>query len=127
MATGGALLLTVPADPGLWSSFDEAAHHCRRYMADGLRARLSEAGYEIEYLTPFMTPLYPLMWVWRRLTAVVERHAGDRPISDLKVIPGVNEALRWMLAFEPSALAARRQLPFGTSLVAIGRPAPGVD
>jgi SAM-dependent methyltransferase len=126
IAMGGALLLTVPADPTLWSSFDEAAHHCRRYTAVSLRTRLSDAGYDIEYLTPFMTPLYPLMWIWRRSLGVIQRHATGQPLDDLRVIPGVNEALRWMLACEPRMLTARRQLPFGTSLVAIARPATSV-
>jgi SAM-dependent methyltransferase len=126
IASGGALLVTVPADPGLWSYFDEAAHHCRRYTAAALRSRLSEAGYDIEYLTAFMTPLYPLMWAWRRSLGVVQRPAADGPLEDLRVIPGINGALRWMLAWEPRVLAARRKLPFGTSLVAIARPATQV-
>jgi len=126
ITTGGALLVTVPADPGLWSYFDEAAHHCRRYTAEALRSRLSEAGYDIEYVTPFMTPLYPLMWAWRRSLGIVQRPAADGPLEDLRVIPGINGALRWMLAWEPRILAARRKLPFGTSLVAIARPAAQV-
>ena len=31
LSDGGTLLLTVPANQELWSYFDEASHHCRRY------------------------------------------------------------------------------------------------
>ena len=33
LAPGGRLMLTVPAHQYLWSYFDEAAQHCRRYSS----------------------------------------------------------------------------------------------
>ncbi|HXO40251.1 MAG TPA: methyltransferase domain-containing protein, partial [Thermoanaerobaculia bacterium] len=50
LAKGGSLLLTVPASPALWSYFDVAVHHQRRYRAADLADRLAAAGFEVEYL-----------------------------------------------------------------------------
>src|SRR4051794_27862985 len=59
---GGVLLLTVPANPDLWSYFDVASHHVRRYRLDELRSKLIAAGFDIEYITHFMRALVPVMW-----------------------------------------------------------------
>jgi SAM-dependent methyltransferase len=120
MNDGAVLLLTVPAGPELWSAFDEAAHHCRRYTASTLAAALTAAGFELEFLSPFMAGLYPLAWVKRRFRGA---RRGDPVLDDLRIVPGVNGGLAWLLGLEASRIAARRRLPFGTSLVAIARKA----
>ena len=73
---GGRLVLTVPAHPALWSYADELAHHVRRYTASGLSETITRAGLQVEYLTPFMACLLPLMSIGRLLNA---RRAGERP------------------------------------------------
>ena len=125
---GGALVLTVPAHQKLWSRFDEEAHHCRRYEADVLEARLAEAGFETEYLTLFMASLYPLARVGRRISDVIRRakHRLGRPegsavADELRVRPLINGALAVLLSPEAKALARRRVLPLGTSLLAVAR------
>ena len=73
---GGALLLTVPAKQTLWSYFDEAAHHCRRYESPDLESELAEAGFEVEYLSYYMFSLYPMMWLKRKSPArQIERNS----------------------------------------------------
>jgi len=126
LAPGGAVLLTVPADPKLWSSFDVAAHHRRRYTRDTLHGALASAGFRVEYSSPFMTALYPLAWGSRRIASRSPSSAsGDAAfqsvVRDLRVIPIVNPALTWLLSREAAILAAGRRLPFGVSLVAIAR------
>ena len=69
LVPGGHLLVTVPAHRALWSYFDEAAHHCRRYAAPDLRRKLVAAGYRVDYLTQYMAALFPLVWLGRRLAA----------------------------------------------------------
>ena len=63
---GGQLCLTVPAHMSLWSYFDEASHHCRRYEPAELEGKLGQAGFEVEYVSQYMRLLYPLMWFGRR-------------------------------------------------------------
>jgi SAM-dependent methyltransferase len=120
----GRLLLTVPADPALWSAFDEAASHCRRYRKTELEQKLQECGYVVEYLTPYMAGIYPLVWLSRRfgkgsgpdeMARVVER--------DLRVIPVLNGMLSVVLSQEVRWIRRRRSLPVGTSLLAVARKA----
>lgn len=120
LAPGGVLLVTVPAGPELWSYFDEAAQHCRRYTAVELSSRLSKAGYKVEYITPFMRVLYPFLRIARRWVRVA---GGRQPSSlpDLRVIPLVNSLFTWLLSQEARVIVARRTLPFGTSIVALAR------
>jgi 2-polyprenyl-3-methyl-5-hydroxy-6-metoxy-1,4-benzoquinol methylase len=64
---GGVLIITVPAHLCLWSYFDVAARHCRRYAPAALAELLLQNGFEIEYLTQFMASLFPLIWLMRRM------------------------------------------------------------
>lgn len=126
---GGVLLITVPARMSLWSYFDEASGHCRRYEYGELRAKLAKAGYEVDYITPYMLTLLPLMWCGRRLASLTsgwrkKNSATDMALSELRLTPGVNGVLKWCLGREIPRVVARRGLPFGTSLLAIAR-APG--
>ena len=67
LTPGGRLMLTVPSHQNLWSYFDEAAHHCRRYSSREIRARLIEAGFEVEFLSEFMTCIFPIVWLFRKI------------------------------------------------------------
>jgi SAM-dependent methyltransferase len=127
-ATGGYLLLTVPAHMTLWSRFDEESHHCRRYEPDELGERLTTAGFSVEYLTPFMATLYPLARVSRWFTGranAVRRRLGIEPrsavMNDLSVRPVINDVIAFLLRHEAPMLRRRRLLPMGTSLLAVAR------
>lgn len=125
LVPGGSLLLTVPAYAQLWSYFDEASHHCRRYAPADLTRKLTAAGYRVEHCTPFMMSLFPLVWLGRRLAA---RRGNTRPdaaqahqlaASELRIRPLPNAVLTTTLQWEVRWLAQQRSFPFGTSLVAI--------
>jgi len=119
---GGTLLLTVPAHQKLWSYFDEASRHCRRYELPELRTRLTDSGYRVDYLSQYMMTLYPLMWLGRRFAG---RERGGDPMQlarkELQVAPILNAALNFVLAQELRWLAKRAHLPIGTSLIAVAR------
>ena len=127
LVPGGALVLSTPAHHCLWSHFDEAAHHYRRYEPAELRRKLIAAGYEVEYLTPCLATLFPLTWLWRRFAAMTARRPGDGhrardlALRELRVLPILNGCLRFLLDQELRLIAARRRLPFGTSLIAVCR------
>jgi SAM-dependent methyltransferase len=115
LAPGARLVVTVPAFQHLWSAFDEAAHHCRRYERPQLQAALERAGFRVDRLTFFMAALYPLVRARRWFGG-----SGERAIArELRVVPGLNAALRAILGVEARAVAAGAQPPFGTSLLAI--------
>jgi SAM-dependent methyltransferase len=126
LAPGGHLLLTVPAHPWLWSYFDEAAHHCRRYTEADLEQKLREAGYTVEYCTPYMAAILPLVWLRRKLAGRVRpASVSEQALTseELRIVPGLNAALIALLSFEAAVLARGRRLPFGTSLLVLARRA----
>lgn len=127
-APGGHLLVTVPAHKALWSRFDEESHHCRRYEPDELRERLTDAGFGIDYLTPFMAPLYPIARVsrwWADRANDLRRRMGieskSAVMNDLAVRPVLNDIMAFMLRPEVPRLRRREQLHMGTSLLAVAR------
>jgi SAM-dependent methyltransferase len=128
LADDGFLVLTVPAGMALWSYFDEAAQHVRRYDLDDLARKLAAAGFDIDFISPYMASLYPALWLGRRLAARREsRPAGalgrTRRLVDqeLRVNPLVGPTLGPILELERRWLAGRRHLPIGSSLIAVAR------
>lgn len=128
LASGGTLLLTVPAHPSLWSYFDEASRHCRRYKLTELESKLIRAGYQIEFITPYMASIFPLVWLGRRLALLTDRRpsddterAHDLSCNELRVVPVFNELLAWLLAQEARAIGRCLRLPIGTSLLVVAR------
>jgi SAM-dependent methyltransferase len=131
LASGGVLLLTVPAHPSLWSYFDEASHHCRRYELAELENRLVDAGYRVEYMTQYMASIFPLVWLGRRLTGLLGGRPGRNSnqscalaTNELRITPVINGMLTFLLTQEARLIARRRQLPIGTSLLALARKEP---
>jgi SAM-dependent methyltransferase len=128
LAPGGALCLTVPAYPALWSYFDEASCHYRRYEPTDLTRKLQAAGYELDYQTAYMASIFPLVWAGRRLAARRQRQQAASTSSthelaqqELRIVPVVNDVLSWLLAQEARLIAQRYVLPIGTSLLAVAR------
>ena len=123
----GFLVLTVPAHPKLWSYFDEASHHCRRYQPDDLKVKLIETGYNVKYITQYMMSIFPLVWVGRHASSLRERvskrqsgrSSTELAIRELRPIPIVNEVLSRLLDVEGRWLVRGHTLPLGTSLLAV--------
>ena len=113
---GAALLLTVPANPWMWSAHDAAHHHHRRYRKREIAALAREAGYDIELLSPFNSLLFPPIAAVR----FIGRLRGDESSDD--AMPGalVNKTLEAVFGLE-RALIGRVPMPFGVSLVAVLR------
>ena len=61
LADGGNLLINVPAHQFLYSDYDRAAGHIRRYSVSHLRKVVEENGFEIDALTYWGLPLVPLL------------------------------------------------------------------
>jgi hypothetical protein len=108
----------VPAHQSLWSYFDEASHHCRRYEIADLTTKLSDLGFEIEYITPLFGILLPLMRLQR---GSQRKRKPETATDDLKIVPGINGLLSLLLKLEVPHLAKREVLRSGTSILAIAR------
>jgi SAM-dependent methyltransferase len=129
LSANGALLLTVPAYRNLWSYFDVGSHHRRRYESAELNDKLVAAGFSVEYLTPYMSVLHPVLWAGRRLAATRRPRPADAASAwslakaDLRVRPITGTFLGFLLGQELAWLRRRRRLPFGASLLAVARAA----
>jgi SAM-dependent methyltransferase len=129
LVPGGVLCITVPAHMSLWSYFDEAAHHARRYTFAELTDKLRTAGFAIEYQTEFMSWIYPLVWMGRRLNRRFRRRNGRHDIhearemteAEFRVVPGINRFLDRALAGEADLIRHRRRISLGVSLLAVAR------
>ncbi|TWU40469.1 class I SAM-dependent methyltransferase [Novipirellula artificiosorum] len=119
MRLGATLVITVPADPSLWSSHDEALFHYRRYTAPRLTCIWGNLP-----ICPLMTSgmnwrLAPAIRIARRFGRWVAPQASEVAKSDLSMPPSwINGLLRQVFASEAACLT--RALSTGLQ----GAPAP---
>ena len=116
---GGLLLITVPALRWLWSDWDIALHHRRRYHLPQFRTLVNRPGVEVLrccYINAFaLLPIFAAR-LWRRIfppppgVARAEDRVPPDPINRLLYLLFVRPA-RWSW-FRP---------PFGVSLLAVLR------
>lgn len=126
LAPEGRLVLTVPAYPSLWSYFDVAAKHARRYTQHSLTAVLNRAGYEVLHTSYFMAMTFPLVWLTRRLAGKAGPGPSvdaldERVVDELRIIPVLNDVAAAALRLEAGWVGRGRRLPFGSSLMAVAR------
>jgi SAM-dependent methyltransferase len=119
---GGLVVITVPALMWLWSDWDMALHHRRRYHAAGLRQVIAASGLDPLHLAYFNSAALPaigLVRAWRKLRPPVPggERAEDR-------VP--NRALNWLLYHSMVVPARWRWFhpPAGVSLLAVLRKPP---
>ena len=115
-ASKGAVLLTVPANPWMWTVHDEHHHHHRRYTEATLRSVIQRAGLTPQLVTHFNTLLFPPIAAaraWGRLR-------GQEESDDRMPSPRVNRLLEGVFGLERH-LVGRVPLPFGVSLLAVAR------
>lgn len=116
---GGVLVITVPAYGFLWSEHDEALHHRRRYAASELRNKLTNAGFEVERITYYITFLFfPILFM--RFVQSVSKKSIHAKTSHV-ILPGwLNSLLIAILGFE-RFLLRWMNFPFGVSIVCLAR------
>lgn len=61
------LLITVPADPSLWSKLDDDVFHYRRYTISDLESVLHSAGWKIDYWRYWLSLLKPVVRFRRKV------------------------------------------------------------
>lgn len=114
LAPGSILLLTVPAMPSLWSSWDEMLGHYRRYTTKSVAAAVADLPLEIEeaqYIFPELVPIAGFRRAWRSLRRTDEQVGTEFP--DLSA--PLNRSL---YALGRMTMSARGMWPVGTSVFA---------
>jgi SAM-dependent methyltransferase len=122
LAPGGLVFISTPAYQFLYANNDRVAHHERRYTAQQLRRKLSDAGLEPVRVTYFNTLLFPAILPAVLAKKVVERISdpGDKTNLSHNMNPALNRALAATMSSERHLLA-RFRMPFGHSIIAIAR------
>jgi len=116
----GLLIVTVPAYKWMWSKIDELSHHYRRYNKNTLRIEIEKEGFECIYLSYFMTLLFPLVFIYRKIIQFL--FFKKIKLNDLelkKPINVLNKFLYHIMNIETYFI--RRNIPFiyGLSIVSI--------
>jgi SAM-dependent methyltransferase len=120
---GGALLVTVPAYPRLWSQHDEVNRHYRRYTRRMLRGAAEAAGWRVERMTGFNAAyLLPAAAVRLARRGGQSGAAADSGTSELSLTPAALDAvLELPLRVEAALIGRGLSLPAGLSLLALLR------
>jgi len=135
LGPGCHLLVTVPADPTLWSEHDESFGHYRRYEQERLARLWADLPVTPLLVSYFNTRMYPLVRAVRAFNRLRGRASG-RAGTDFWMPPGpLNRLLAGTFAGEARVLerALARVLEGhrargyrrGASLVALLRREPG--
>jgi SAM-dependent methyltransferase len=120
VAPGGALLVTVPAYPWLWSGHDVINHHHRRYTRRSLQRVAERAGWAQMRTTYFNSLLLPVAIVLRVLDRFNQKTTESS--LDLWVPPQpFNWLLERPLALESAVIGHGGRIPAGLSLLAVFR------
>lgn len=115
----GGLVLLVPQHSWLWSDADAFAHHRRRYRRRDIVQQITAAGFEVEFVSSFMTTLLPAMVVSR-----LAQRALRRPYNLWRELEpaAFNRPFEHLLDLEAQLLVQRRiSLPAGGSLLLVAR------
>lgn len=122
---GGWIFATAPQHPFLWSLNDEVAFHRRRYARGELAERIRGAGFSVERETSFVTTLFPLMALARLCKRKSEADPYDAVLKELELPGPVNAALGAAMRIDEALIATGLKLPFGGSVLVVGRRPQG--
>lgn len=120
MKVGGLLVVTVPAFMALWSPWDEALGHRRRYTASDLAKASQQAGLSIKKMTYIFFFIFPIAVLVRRMKRLIQRDPL-RYSSDFIPIPGIlNKFLIRVGRLEQWIITKLNlNLPFGFSVISV--------
>jgi len=131
MKPGAFLLITVPADPDLWTQHDESFGHFRRYLPPTLREVWSGLPVSEVGVAAFNTRLYGVIKAVRFLNRRLRRTSGAAGTDFAMPARPINDLLTRVLAGESRRLVAGLRsgewhgAALGVSLMAVLRREEG--
>ena len=105
LTNDGSLLITVPANPALWTRWDDLAGHVRRYTKQELVSKLEATGFGVRQLTSWGFPLTG--WLARRGARMrsrrldEEHEGGEVPTALRRILPLASIAFKIAARVEP--------------------------
>ena len=127
MSSGSYLIITVPANPSMWSPHDVSFGHFRRYNKNTFELLWKDLPVEPLFVSYFNARLYPLIKLIRVFTQRRSKAFGKAG-TDVNIPPfGLNKIIRWIFRGESKALLdnyyGKRAVGYskGVSLIAMLR------
>lgn len=114
---GGAVIVTVPQHPSLWSPLDDYSGHQRRYTRRELVAAVQGAGLDVIHVTSFVSLLLPGLV----LSRVAQRHVDIKPGREFTMTSRIRGIAMAVMSIEVAAIKAGLSLPIGGSLLLVAR------
>ena len=114
---GGIVAVNVPASMMLFSDYDRAVGHLRRYTANGLRGLLDSCGVEVKSMQPWGLLMVPLLLVRKTLSRRAKRANRIRT----GFVPPNAVSRRLLRSMKSVETSLPFRVPFGTSILAWGR------
>lgn len=115
---GGVALVTVPASMALWSDWDVALHHFRRYSRSQLTALFPDVQWELLHVNYTNVVVYPAVWLVRKWRKWFPQKGGQTRSEDKLPASWLNAVLRGLFV-RPAFW--RVPFPFGVSLLLVAR------
>jgi SAM-dependent methyltransferase len=119
LTENGRMLVTVPANPSLWSSHDVENGHFRRYTKKSLRSLFKNTGFTVERISFFNFFLFPPIWFCRKLGGAGSARKEGKPDLETPSF-GLSGVFFSLMSLE-ARLLSFFNLPFGVSLVCVVR------
>jgi SAM-dependent methyltransferase len=120
----GFLFITVPQHMWLWSAYDEAGGHKRRYSRSELVSKVQAAGYQVLFVSSFVSLLLPLMFANRFLQKEDKRsraEVSEQSLRDLTPSGLLNVIGSLCMRIDFFLLRLGLSLPLGGSLSMVVR------
>lgn len=118
---GGILLVSVPAHQWLFSDFDSAIGHFRRYSRKSLLLLIEEGGFRETDMKFLFSVLVPAAFLFRKIPNIFGRSRDSKRVNS-----AAKKELRVLRVFEPILIfflfiEELLHLPFGLSLFSVSR------
>ena len=114
----GLIIINVPAMPWLYSSYDEANGHVKRYQKRDLTHELTQGGFSVAYLTFWGFFMVPLAYL-RKIFLSKNKSKGQIIAAGFQVRNQIVNKILHSFCLLERMLFSRP--PAGTSLMAIAR------
>lgn len=116
MATGGKLLITVPAYRFLWSYDDDYTGHFRRYTISSLKKVAAQSGFTYTFST-YMFSLLPLPILISRV--LMKSSNGKKPTNEEHRATFLSRIMDVFCRLENILIKKGLRIPFGSTCFAV--------
>lgn len=123
LKANGYFLITVPAYQFMWSYFDDFFKHKRRYSQKDIKTKLHMCGFDIKFLSSFLTILFPVVFLSRLLKKrkSIEKVNIDDITQEFRIPTWINNLFYRCMLMDFWFIKKNISLPFGNSILVVAQ------